>query len=174
MLFRSGKKAYTVFRVKRSLKCYLSAYQITKRLGSTIVKDYSVERLKLELFRFEKKGLTPIKEAWNNSIGQTNMEIELNPGVYILKGSFDFSNKLPCIVFNCYGERRLNFAELKVKIEKQITFEKIRESFRSLKNAYSTCGNKRKIIGAFLTCVSGHKLEWSSELINGEIGRAHV
>ena len=32
----------------------------------------------------------------------------------------------------------------------------------------STCGNKRKIIGAFLTCVSGHKLEWSSELINGD------
>lgn len=167
-LLASGQKAYAAFRVRRPLKCCLSAYQITKRLGSTVVKDYSVERLKLELFKFDKKNLVGVKEMWNNEFGQAHMEVELEPGVYILKGSFDFSTSLPLIVFSSYGERRINFAQLKVKTQRQLTLEKALEALHTLSHAYTASGHKKNFAGAFKTCSGSHPLEWSSEPCKSE------
>lgn len=159
-----GQKGFVGFRVTHEFDGYISGYQITKRLGSTVVPNFAVERLKIELYKFSKSNkLELVKDVWNNPVGQANMEITLDPGTYVLKGSFDFSTKLPYIVFSSYGERRLNFVELKIKNQRHATLEMVNESLSKLKRAYTTATNTRKSAGTFRTCLMEHKLEWSEE-----------
>jgi len=159
-----GQKGLVGFRIRRDLEGYISGYQITKRLGSTVVPNFAVERLKIELYKFnENKKLVLVKDAWNNPVGQAHMEIKLGPGLYVLKGSFDFSTKLPYIVFSAYSEHKVNFVELKIKNQRHATFDEVDAAVSTLKRVYTMSGSKRKSAGAFRTCLASHKLEWSTD-----------
>ena len=168
-LMIKGKKVFATFRIKRSLKGFISAYQISKRLGSTLVKNYNIERLRLNIYKITEDNLTCVANCLSNPVGQVNLEINLEPGIYIINGEFDFSPMLPCIIFNSYAERYINFCELPVKSLKAVTLQKAEEALKKSKNAYTISGLNHKYEGAFHECLVGHLLEWNIDPIkNGK------
>lgn len=162
-LMTKGQKAFAAFRVRSPVKGFVSAYQISRRLGSTIIKDYNVERLRLSIYRLTEETLTLVKDCWSNPVGQAHIEVELEPDVYVLKGEFDFKSKLPCIVFNSYAQHRVAFCELKIKHLKDVTMKKAQEALEKVRSAYSASRHRKRYEGAFRECFEGHPLKWSAQ-----------
>lgn len=159
-----GQKVFATFRVRRELKGFISAYQISRRLGSTLIKDYNIERVKLSIYKLAEDDLDRVSCCLSNPVGQVNIEVNLGPGIYVVKGEFDSDSKLPYVIFNSYAERRINFCQLPIKSLKDATMERAQEALKQLKTAYTTSRQKKAYKGEFRECLSGHVLEWSTNL----------
>eukprot|EP00826_Nyctotherus_ovalis_P043558 TRINITY_DN45_c0_g1_i4.p1 TRINITY_DN45_c0_g1~~TRINITY_DN45_c0_g1_i4.p1 ORF type:complete len:779 (+),score=212.20 TRINITY_DN45_c0_g1_i4:210-2546(+) len=157
------RNAFAMFKVRKNIKGFISAYEITKRLGETIVAGYVIAQMKLELHKFdkEKKVLVPIKAVYNNGIGQANMAVELEKGLYVVVARYEKDTKIPFITFSSYTDVKVTFVELKVEDASEITYERLKETFRTVKVAYKTKGSsERRFAGAFRRCLEKHRLEW--------------
>lgn len=159
-------KAFAMFKVRKLTKGFVSAYEVTKRLGETLVPGYNIAQMRFDLFKFDKEKKTPIplKAMYNNAIGQANFEVELEPGLYIVSARFEQPTKLPYITFSSYTDERFFFIELDIKAITEVTYEKLKETFRTLKQLYKTKGPpQRRLVGAFRCCMTGHRLRWTEE-----------
>eukprot|EP00826_Nyctotherus_ovalis_P053099 TRINITY_DN6845_c0_g2_i2.p1 TRINITY_DN6845_c0_g2~~TRINITY_DN6845_c0_g2_i2.p1 ORF type:complete len:802 (-),score=268.47 TRINITY_DN6845_c0_g2_i2:162-2567(-) len=165
-----GEKAITMCKVERPTKGYISAYQFTPRLGEILASGYKITQMKLELYKYdvEKKTLVPLKGGYNNALGQANLEVEWDKGLYVVSATFMGATKLPHITFSSYTDVQVQFAELKVQSLSEITEEKLKEAFLSLKTKYGTEKHQRRRAGAFRNCLRGHRLNWDTEAYSGK------
>lgn len=160
----TGHTAFAAFQIAKETKGFVSAYQVTPRLGPILAPGYKIVQLGLELYQADAKGVRRIKNAWNNALGQANIEVTLEPGHYVLMAKMDTSCLLPSIVFSGYTTTKITLVELKVKDIKEATFDKVKAATATVNAVYvkTPCtedpkGTKRQA-GAFRNCLYGHRL----------------
>jgi hypothetical protein len=161
-----GDKAFAMFKVRKLAKGFVSAYEITKRLGETLVPGYAIAQMRFDLYKFdeEKKQLIALKATYNNAIGQANLEVELDVGLYVVSAKYEKSTKIPYVTFCSYTDERFMFVELKINNVSEITYEKLKETFKTLKTVYKTKDSpQRRFAGAFRCCLAGHRLRWTEK-----------
>lgn len=156
-------KAFVAFQVGAETKGFLSGYQIGPKLGESMVRGYSLAKFNVELYKLEEGGPKLLKGGNNNSIGEVSLEVELEPGFYVMKGDLGSSSKLPSIVFTGYTNLGINFAELKINDIKEITKESFKSAINSLNCPYISKPilKDKKYAGAFRNCLNGHRLRLS-------------
>lgn len=163
------EKAFAMFKVKKSTKGFVSAYEVTRKLGEMIVPDYTVAQMTLELYKFDKEKdiLVPLKAACNNKVGQTNIEVELDKGIYVVAAKYETPTKIPYISFSNYTDIKVSLVELKINDISEVTYEKLNESINSIKTDYKTKDTPQKLFaGTFRTCLAGDRLFWIEESYN--------
>jgi len=158
-------KALVAFQVSNKIKGFLSGHQIAERLE----KGYNTNKLNVELYNLED---TPklVKGGNNNSLGTVDLEIELEPGLYILKGELDEASKIPLITFSGYTNTHISFVELNVEDLKEVDEELLNKALENLNCAYTSRAKLKKgqYPGAFRNCLNGHKLKLSTSLDKSE------
>ena len=165
----TGILVFSAFQLAKQTKGYVSAYQVTPRLGQVLAPGYKIVSLGIELYQVDTRGTRRIKNAWNNALGQANIEIDLEPGYYVIMAKMDASCKLPSIVFSAYTDIKVTLVELNVKDAKEATLEKVKSALGTVKTVYVNTPStviattkKRRYAGAFRNCLAGHRLRLSS------------
>jgi len=152
-------QAGVVFTLPTKVKGYISAYQITSRLGKSMLGAYTMPRLIIELYKVDGGKLMLVKNAASNVVGPAHIEAELEPGNYFAYGRFDKSEVVfPYICFVAYTNKLVEFAELSVE-PKDVTQDKVQRAMIMLKTTKPPVQKKP----SFDVCARGHKLAWNTE-----------
>ncbi len=168
--FRQAE-AFAAFKIKGSLEGFISAYQISSRLGKSVLgKAYAVEKLKIELYKLEGTSLKLVKEAWQNAVGPAHLEIQLESGMYVVHAAFDRSDvEFPIINLVAYADKTVDMAELKVRRIGDISPQLAQTAIQSIQKVFKIA-EKSKLSCAFNTCLMGHPLEWTASAAQGNDG----
>jgi len=158
-----NKYGFATFNITKHVEGYISGYEVTKRLGSCIDKNYKTEPLKCELYKMEGDDAHLVKENYNNAVGVAHLEVALEPGTYVVKAAFEGPTLLPYITFTSYTDKPIDFAELKVKDLKEVDQAKIQDALKNIKKEYVADTPIKKKGCDFITCPVGHELFWSTD-----------
>ena len=109
-----GKKVFVAFQLPTKITGYISVYELTDRLGKVILPNYSLSILKVELYKLENDNVSIVTGGYSNAIGQATLITNLEPGLYVIKISFEKPTKLPWMTLCSYASTIINFAEIKV------------------------------------------------------------
>lgn len=156
-------KGAAAFQVGVEVKGFVSGHQVTPRLGKTIAKNYSLGRLNVELYKLEEN-LKLVKGGNSNSQGAVDLEVDLKPGLYVLRSELSSASKIPSVVLAAYTNIRVNFVNLNVEDFKEVNEKVIKAALKTLDCPYVSGAKlkEKRYPGAFRTCLKGHKLDIST------------
>lgn len=170
----TGTVLFSAFQLAKQTKGFVSAYQVTPRLGPILTPGYKIVALDLELYQVDARGTKKLKLAYNNALGQANIPVDLEPGYYVMKAKMDSACKLPSVVFSAYTDIKVTLVELKVKDVGEATLDKVKDALGVIKAVYVATPStvpaseetaktrSRKYAGAFRNCLAGHRLKFDT------------
>jgi len=165
-LFIKQPKAIAGFQVSKDLKGFLSCHQITPRLGKVLLDgEYEISQLKLELYKVEEAGTKLFSSRYNNALGQANLDIDLEPGYYVLVGSMNSISKIPALIFTAYTNVYVDLIDMNINDLNEVSLDKLKSAVTYLALAYNPYSkylkNPKGYEGAFRNCLNGHILRLS-------------
>lgn len=163
-----GKKAFAAFNILQPTKGFVSGYVVTSRLGKVLTPGYTLPIIKLELYEIGKNEVKLVTGGYSNALGQANLEVDLQPGIYALKASFERTSKLPWVCFCGYTDNAFDLIKLDVNDIFEINYQDASKLFKTISKLDTTGVHQKKKAGRFRRCLAGHRLTWSAEVVAGE------
>ena len=159
VLETEGKSACALMPVTSHCKAFLSVHQLSKRMGVMAnPQNYRVGSVLFEVYRYSNSKLERVATQRSNTIGICNLEIILEPGIYVLFAKFDtFIATIPVLNFVAYAEKNLKLIKLKEESTDKIDLEELKkQAIETIPKEFPASILKRAGKGIF--CSEGHPL----------------
>jgi hypothetical protein len=161
-----SEQAVAVFEVTSKFVGYLSATQLTTRLGKTFNAGFRQGQLMVTLYKRENNSSKKLKEAPNDALGAARIEVDLEPGVYILTGTFASPTQgiPPYIAISSYASKAIEMKKLDVKSAADVKPEMVKAALgETAKDGFAGLTAYKPGSGDLTRCAQKHPLLWTKE-----------